>query len=202
MEGAPWCADGTHSARGTRHALSHPQPLRFLVRRKSKNGHPCKDATFVVVSVLYSLRKWLPIAGSRHIYMGLDMNDSHALRYIVHAHVCYLFNTSGTDIAEIEYESSFVGLEGGSAVCVEYGRWKLRDFPTRSCVVVHRMTQEDQVYLPMRSGWFQLDVHRMVTANGEALAEPLMLKAAEKWGGFTFSETVLEREPEQAEPLL
>lgn len=130
------------------------------------------------------------------------MSDtSPGLTYIIRANVCYLLNTSGADIAEIEYDSSFVGLEGGGAVCVEYGRWRLRNFPAHSCFVVHRITQENLVYLPLRSGWFQLDVQRVVTAAG-TMAEPFVLKAAERWGGSTFSETVLEREPEQLGQLL
>jgi hypothetical protein len=136
--------------------------------------------------------------------MRTDREENHPasdLAYLVQGSACYLVNTGDTDIAEVEYDSSFVGFEGGGVVCVEYGRWRLRGFPARSCLAVHRMTQEDIMYLPMRSGWFQLDVHRVVTADGAAMTTPCMLKATEKWGGFAFPEAFLERTLERVEPV-
>lgn len=135
--------------------------------------------------------------------MTIELNQNNpvcTLTYVVQGSVCYLVNTGDADIADIEYDSSFVGLEDGSVVCVEYGRWRFRAFPARSCLALHRMTQEDIMYLPMRSGWFQLDVCRIVTADGVAITAPRVLKAAEKWGGSKLSEVVLEREPERVEP--
>ena len=134
--------------------------------------------------------------------MTADLNESDpacTLAHIVQGSICYLVNIGNVDIAEVEYDSSFVGLEDGSVVCIEYGRWRFENLSARSCVAVHRMTQEDMMYLPLRSGWFQLDVHRVVTAGGGTMTTPLVLKAAEKWGGFQFAEALLEREPERVE---
>lgn len=137
-------------------------------------------------------------------HMTADLNESDpacTLAYIVQGSICYLVNTGDVDIAEVEYDSSFVGLEDGSVVCIEYGSWRFETLSARSCLAVHWVKQEDMVYLPLRSGWFQLDISRVVMADGVAMTTPLVLKAAEKWGGFRFAEALLEREPERVEPI-
>lgn len=130
-----------------------------------------------------------------------ENNSACPLLSIAQGSVVYLVNTSKTDIADVEYDSAFLGFEDGDVVCMEYGRWRFQDFPAASYFVVHSLTQEDIMYLPRRSGWFQLDIHRVVMADGAIMTTPLMLKSTEKWGGFVLSEAFLERRPERVEPV-
>lgn len=116
------------------------------------------------------------------------------LIYFVQGNTCFLLNNSEQAITELEFDNASMAFEDGFVVGDEYGRFRLRDFASHTFVKIYEMTPDDIAYLP-RTRWFQLDIHRGITADGVE-HEPSILKSVDKYGGYkpaaTFADLPLE----------
>lgn len=119
------------------------------------------------------------------------------LIYFVQGNTCFLLNNSDLAITELEFDNSSMAFEDGFVIGDDYGRFKLRDFASHTFVKIYEMTPDDIAYLP-RTRWFQLDIHRCITADGVE-HEPSILKSVDKYGGYTpaatFADLSLESVP-------